>query len=115
MAGYESYIRGAFKSALVLNDFGFARKSRTPPSAKTTIVAVAKRASTREARHTMGPKQKLAIKGDVAGVTVTTNHVTVVPSSPPAPATSGEPAAASGPTAPANSAGPTAAATPHTA
>ena len=32
---------------------------------------MAKGEATREARHTMGPKEKLAIHGDVTGVTVT--------------------------------------------
>jgi hypothetical protein len=32
---------------------------------------IAKRAATRAARHTMGPKQKKAVKGDVTGVVVT--------------------------------------------
>jgi hypothetical protein len=120
MAAYESYVKAAFGSSIdVLNDFGLAPKSRTPLSAEATIAAVAKRASTRAARHTMGPKQKLGVKGDVTGVTVTTNHAAapaaIVSSSPSAPANSGAPAAASSPTTPANGVGPTAAATPHTA
>jgi hypothetical protein len=120
ITAYESYARAAFGSSPdVLNDFGLTRKSRTPLSAETTLAAVAKRASTRAARHTMGPKQKLAVKGDVTGVTVTTTHAPAPaasePSSPPAPAPSGSPAAASSPTTPAASGSPTAAATPHTA
>jgi hypothetical protein len=118
IAAYESYVKAAFGSSIeALDDFGVTRKSRAPLTAEATMTAVAKRASTRAARHTMGPKQKLEVKGDVTSVTVTTNHAPapMVPSSPPAPAPSGTPAAASGPAAPANNAGPTAAATPHTA
>jgi hypothetical protein len=50
----------------VLGDFGFSNtKPRTPDEA-TKAAAVAKRAATRAARHTMGKRQKAPIKGAVA-------------------------------------------------
>jgi hypothetical protein len=49
----------------ILDDFGMAHTTPQVPSAETVAKAVAKRASTRKARHTMGPRQKAEIKGDV--------------------------------------------------
>ena len=46
-------------------------------TADQKAVAVAKRAATRTARHTAGPKQKAAIKGNVTVAVVTT------PAAPP--------------------------------
>jgi hypothetical protein len=47
----------------VLGDFGFANPTRQTPDEATKAAAVAKRAATRAARHTMGKRQKAAIKG----------------------------------------------------
>jgi hypothetical protein len=56
----------------ILHDFGLEpKKERTPPTADEVAAAVAKRAATREARGTKGPKARLAVHGDVTGVTVT--------------------------------------------
>jgi hypothetical protein len=105
IAAYESFVRAAFGADIeALGDFGLIPKERSPLTAEKAIVAVANRASTRAARHTMGPKRKLAIKGDVIGVTVTTKH-----------AAASAAVAPSSPTDSASSAGPTAAATRHTA
>jgi hypothetical protein len=47
-----------------LADFGLEpRKARTPLSPDEMTVAIAKGKATRVARHTMGPKQKAAIRG----------------------------------------------------
>ena len=106
--------QGAFAKASyrnspdVLADFGITSKARVAPTVESKAAAVAKRAATRAARHTMGPKQKEGVKGDVTGVVVTPTKA----SSP----TVAMPTAASSPTSPAtsgvNSVG--AAATPHT-
>jgi hypothetical protein len=49
---------------------GIHVKARAPTSVEAQTAAVAKRAATRKARHTMGPRQKAKIKGDVIGVEV---------------------------------------------
>jgi len=72
MSAFESVVKGAFGSSPdVLADFGITRKSPAPMTLEAKAAAAAKRASTRAARHTMGPKQKLAVVGDVTGVVVT--------------------------------------------
>jgi hypothetical protein len=45
-----------------VSDFGFFAPQRPVWTPEMTTAAVAKRKATREARHTMGPKAKLAIK-----------------------------------------------------
>jgi hypothetical protein len=95
---FKAFVKATFiDSPAALADFGIVLKPRKSPTAEEMTAAVAKRASTREARHTMGPKQKLEVKGDVTGVVVTpvkASQPTVpAPSSPTAPATSGSPTA----------------------
>jgi hypothetical protein len=87
MAAYRTYLVTSYGNAsTTLVDFGLTpRKARTPPSAEQVVTAVAKRAATRAARHTAGPKQKAAIKGSVDVAVVTTP--TPTPSAAPAPAT----------------------------
>ncbi len=50
----------------VLNNFGFQPPKRTTPDQAKKAAAVTKRAATRAARHTMGPRQKAPIKGTIA-------------------------------------------------
>jgi hypothetical protein len=105
MSAFESVLKGAFGSSPdVLADFGITRKSPAPITLEAKAAAAAKRASTRAARHTMGPKQKLAVVGDVTGVVVTP----VRASDPIVPAQSS-------PTVPATSVAPTGTAAPHAA
>ncbi len=47
-----------------LHQLGFVTKTPAAPSAETKLDAVQKRAATRRARHTMGKKQRQAIKGE---------------------------------------------------
>jgi hypothetical protein len=47
----------------VLGDFGFQAPKRKTPDEATKAEAVAKRAATRAARHTMGKRQKAKVKG----------------------------------------------------
>jgi hypothetical protein len=97
MGALESYVKATFGSSPdVLADFGLAPKARAQVTVEAKAVAAAKRKATRAARHTMGSKQKLGVKGDVTGITVTPITATqptvaapsTVPSSPGAPATS---------------------------
>jgi hypothetical protein len=66
VSAYEAFVKATFsKSPDVLADFGLAPKKVTKPSVLTKAVAVDKRRATREARHTMGKKQKQSIRGNV--------------------------------------------------
>ncbi|MDP8999056.1 MAG: hypothetical protein M3O46_02985 [Myxococcota bacterium] len=47
----------------VLGDFGFQIPKRKTPNEATKAAAVAKRAATRDARHTMGKRQKAKVTG----------------------------------------------------
>ena len=53
--------------AEVLAEFGMTLPSRQAPSAETLAAAAEKRAATRAARHTMGKRQKMKVKGAVPG------------------------------------------------
>jgi hypothetical protein len=92
----SSFVKTTFsKSPDVLADFGLApRKANKPLTAQEQNAAVAKRAATRAARHTMGKVQKQAVTGDVVDVVVTP----VIAQKPvvSAPAASPPPGAASG-------------------
>jgi hypothetical protein len=60
-----------------------APKARQPLPTEKRAAATAKLRATRTARGTTSKKQKLAVKGDVTGVTVTP-ITTPAPASPPA-------------------------------
>ena len=108
MDAYVTYVKATVFGATDLADFGLTpKKAPAPLSAEAKAAAGAKRASTRAARGTKGSKQKKAVKGDVAGITVTPVKTQIV--EPATPATSGSSAAAG--TTPA----PAASTTPHTA
>jgi hypothetical protein len=98
MAALVTIVKGSFGSSPdVLADFGLApKKVRTPLTVQQKATATAKQKATRAARHTMGPKQRNEVKGDVTGVLVT--PVTSTAPATPAPSTRGDattPAAAS--------------------
>jgi hypothetical protein len=67
---FETVVRGAFGDAAdALADFGLTPpKPRSPMTAEATAVAVAKRAATREARHTMGKNQRLPLRRGTSGI-----------------------------------------------
>ena len=72
MSAFVTYVKAAYgASPDVLADFGIHPTTRAPLTVQQKAAAAAKRASTRAARHTMGTKQKSAVKGDVTGVIVT--------------------------------------------
>jgi hypothetical protein len=79
-------IRGMFAgSASTLADFGISPKKATKLTAEQQALASQKRRATREARHTMGSKQKAGIKGTVPTVTEPTTTASVA--TPAAPVT----------------------------
>jgi hypothetical protein len=73
MNDFESFVQVTFgKSPDVLADFDLApRKTPRPLTGAEKVAAAAKNAATREARGTKGPRARLAIRGDVVGVSVT--------------------------------------------
>jgi len=72
MSAFVSHVKAAHgTSPEALAAFGIHPKARVPLTVEAQAAAIAKRAATRAARHTMGPKQKKAVKGDVTGVVVT--------------------------------------------
>jgi hypothetical protein len=81
IGAFRTWIKATHGSApATLADFGMApHKVPTPLTAEKKAVAVAKRAATRAARHTVGPKKKAAIKGDATVTVITT-------ATPPPPA-----------------------------
>ncbi len=77
------------------SDFGFKPKKVKPATAETKAEAVKKREGTRAARHTMGPRQKQKVKGDVSPPPEpTATTVTPVPATTTPGSTSGGPAKA---------------------
>jgi hypothetical protein len=90
-----AYVMATFgDSPEVLADFGIHPKARAQLTVDEKAAAAAKRAATREARHTQGSKQKKSVKGDVVGVELTPivatkPGVAQQPSGPTAPVTSG--------------------------
>ncbi len=86
LRAYEHLVLVTFAGASqTLADFGLAPpKARTPLTAQQLAVAAAKAKATRIARGTTSKKKKLAIKGDVTGVLVTsvTAPTAATPASP---------------------------------
>jgi hypothetical protein len=68
----------------VLADFGLKSRPKRVLTTEQLAARAAKAKATREARHTMGPKQKAAIKGTV---TPTAPATTAPPAATPSPAT----------------------------
>jgi hypothetical protein len=73
MSAFVQFLRAAFGNQPdVLALFGLEpKKAATPLTTEQKAAAAAKRASTRAARGTTGPKAKAKIKGTVTGVLVT--------------------------------------------
>jgi hypothetical protein len=70
LAAYVAYVKATFgNSPDALADFGLKpRKTRTPLTIDQQAAAAAKRAATRAARHTMGPKEKSKVKGTITTI-----------------------------------------------
>ena len=77
-------------SSQIVADFGFTPKQRQT-TADVTAKAVVKRKATREARGTMGKRQRLKIKGEVPS-----EASPATPAAPPAPASNGTTPAVAG-------------------
>jgi hypothetical protein len=95
---YQSYLESLLGNApSTLADYGLApRKVRTPLTVEQKAAAVAKRAATRAARHTMGTVQKKGIKGDVKSVVVTPVSVSSSSAASPAARASAQTASPTG-------------------
>ncbi|HEX3770605.1 MAG TPA: hypothetical protein VHV30_07070 [Polyangiaceae bacterium] len=84
----------------VLTDFGLTARAKPVVTPEERVARTAKAKATRAARHTMGSKQKAAIKGTVtptAPATTAPPAATPIPAAPPA---SPAPQATTSPTAP---------------
>jgi len=92
---YERLVLAAFANATqTLADFGLTPpKARTPLTVQQLAARTAKAKATRIARGTTSKKQKLAIKGDVTGVTVTPVTAPTAAKPPPAQPVSTAPSA----------------------
>jgi hypothetical protein len=96
MAAYVAYVKATFgNSPDALAEFGLKpKKARTPLTIDQLADAAAKRAATRAARHTMGPKKKQSVKGTVTTIVTPPTAPTPAPVAPspvvtaPAPSTS---------------------------
>jgi hypothetical protein len=95
---YKRYVLATFANATpTLADFGIPPpKVRTPRTAEQKAASAAKAAATRAARGTAGKKQKAAVKGNVAGITVTPITMQIVPSPSAQPASPAPSAAPTG-------------------
>jgi hypothetical protein len=85
MRAYVAYLKAVYDgSPDALADFGIFPKPRAALTVEAKAEAVAKRMATRAARHTMGTRQKKAVKGDVTGVLLTPISASA-PTGPPKP------------------------------
>jgi hypothetical protein len=102
VSGVRRGIQTAFDdSPETLGKYGLKPRKTATVSAHVRVAAAAKAKATRSARHTMGSKQKQAVKGDVTDVVVT----------PVTASRSSQPAATEATTAPASAAPPASPAT----
>ena len=103
MSGLRKALFVAFGNSVdVLADFGLTpHKSRVPRTPEEKTAAAAKAKATRAARHTMGKKQRQAIKGTAPHAAPATAPVaTPAPAMPANPSAAAPAAAAPGPVAP---------------
>jgi hypothetical protein len=69
----RAYIQATYgASNPMLSRFGMRYRSRKKPRPNIAATAIEKRKATREARHTMGPKQKAKVRGKAAPAKPTT-------------------------------------------
>jgi hypothetical protein len=95
---FIAFVRAAFgNSPDILADFGLQpKKVRAPLTVAQKATAAAKRKATRAARGTKGPKAKLAVTGNVTGLTMTPITASAAPE-PAAPPTQTAPSASTTP------------------
>ncbi len=97
VSGVRQAVQVAFAGSIdQLADFGLKPRKVTTRTPDEKAAAVAKAKATRAARHTMGPKQKAAIKGTVPATAPATPPAAPAPTATPA----APPAATATPTAP---------------
>jgi hypothetical protein len=88
---YDHFLQATFANTVpILADFGLAPpKVPAPKTSEEKAAAAAKAEATREARGTASKKQKLTVKGNVTGITVTpiTAPTAAPPASPATPVT----------------------------
>jgi len=97
MEALVTFVKAAYGSQPdVLADFGVHPKTRAPLSAVAKAAAAVKRKATREARHTMGSKQKKGVKGAVTGIVVTPVTAAQPVAAAPAPSSPSAPAPGTG-------------------
>jgi hypothetical protein len=78
--GLRKYLTNQYETQPdVLADFGIALQTKQVPDANTVAAAVAKRAATRTARHTMGKRQKQGVKGTVTPTAPATSAAATAP------------------------------------
>jgi hypothetical protein len=97
--GFRAFLENMFTDPGTVAEFGFTPRTRRAPTAETKAAAVDKRNATRAARHTMGPRQKAPIKGDVPAAGASAGG-----GAPPAGAPGAAPSNAGAPAAAANGA-----------
>jgi hypothetical protein len=95
---YKRIVLAAYANATqTLADFGLTPpKARAPLTTEQRAVRAAKAEATRKARGTTSKKRKLAVKGNVTGVTVTP---VTAPTAAPTPAAPGSPVTPASPPA----------------
>jgi hypothetical protein len=91
--GYSSLLLAANGNApATLADYGLTpRKATTPLSTEARAAAIAKSTATREARHTMGTKQKKLVKGTVPTSPATPQAPTATATTTPTPTPAAKP------------------------
>jgi hypothetical protein len=84
VSGLRQALKVAFAGSVEeLTAFGLkAAKARAPRTPEQKAAAAAKAKATRAARHTMGPKQKAAIKGTVPATAPETQPAAPAPAAP---------------------------------
>ena len=101
---YDHFLQATFANTVpILADFGLAPpKVPAPKTSEEKAAAAAKAEATREARGTASKKQKLTVKGNVTGITVTpiTAPTAAPPAAPEPPVTPATPSAQTVSTAP---------------
>jgi hypothetical protein len=88
--GLHQYVVNAYgPTGTQLADFGFVPSKRATQTPAQKVAAVAKRAATRKARGTLGPKAKLSITGETAKLAALQSQTPAVaaaaPGNAPAP------------------------------
>jgi hypothetical protein len=107
VSGLKQALHVAFGNSIdMLADFGLVqRKTRAPRTPQQKAASAAKAKATRAARHTMGSKQKTAIKGSVTPPATVDGQPAPAPTASAAPAVA--PAHATAPAAPTPAVAPT--------